>query len=381
MTIAVLMSSKTRSIGVWCMRVAAILAVAVLAASCGSPSSAPAEATAQAAPAARAVQLAPDNVATARPGRISAGPAISGQLTPAREASVRAQVGGSIVSLDVDRGMTVRGGDVIAKISSRDLDVTFASTQAGVKSAETSLAVAQSEQRRTQTLVKGGAVAASELEKAENAVALAEAQLAAAKARVQSVWQQLDDTSVKAPFSGVVSARPASLGDVVAPGTEILTIIDPSSMRLEAQVPSDVLSQIKRGAAVTFTIRGVPGAFTGTVDRLDSAADPVTRQVAVFVKVPNTSGHLLAGLFAEGRIQTSAHEGIIVPFSAVNETGIAPYITRIKGGVAEHVEVKLGARQPDTEEVEVLQGVAAGDVLITGSAMTIASGTPVAVTK
>jgi membrane fusion protein, multidrug efflux system len=361
------------------MRVVAILAFAVLAASCGSSSPAPAQAAEAAAP--RALKLAPENVATARTGQISAGPALSGQLTPAREATVRAQVGGSIVALDVDRGVSVASGHVVAKIASRDLEMSFASTQAAVKSAETSLTVARSEQARTQKLVKGGAVAASEQEKADNAVSLAEAQLAAAKAHLQSVWQQLDDTSVKAPFSGVVSARPASLGDVVAPGTEILTIIDPSSMRLEAQVPSDVLSQIKRGAKVPFTIRGVPGTFEGTVDRLDSAADPVTRQVAVFVRVPNTGGHLIAGLFAEGRIVTSTHEGVIVPASAVNETGVAPYVTRIKNGVAEHVDVKLGTRQSSTEEIEVLQGVSAGDLLIVGSAMTVASGTAVAVTK
>jgi RND family efflux transporter MFP subunit len=243
------------------------------------------------------------------------------------------------------------------------------------------LAVAQSEQKRTQVLVKGGAVAASELEKSDNAVSMSEAQLAAARARVQSVQQQLDDTRVKAPFAGVVSARPASLGDVVSPGTEILTIIDPSSMRLEAQVPSDMLSQIRRGATVSFTIRGVPGSFEGTVDRLDSAADPVTRQVAVFVRVPNVAGQLIAGLFAEGRIITKTRDGIIIPQSAVNETGVAPFVTRVRNGLAEQVEVKLGVRQSHTEEVEVLQGVNDGDLLITGSAVTTAAGTPVEIAK
>jgi RND family efflux transporter MFP subunit len=367
------------STGVFVMRVVVLLALtAVLAGGCANPAP---SATAEGAAAPRSVKLAPENVAQARRGQISAGPTISGQLTPAREATVRAQVGGSIVALDVDRGMAVTSGRVVARIASRDLESTLVSAQAQVKSAETALSVARSEAQRTQTLVKGGAVASSELEKADNAVSLAEAQLAAARAREESVRQQLDDTIVKAPFAGVVNARPASLGDVVAPGTELFTVIDPSSMRLEAQVPSEVLSQVKRGATVTFTIRGVPGSFKGTVDRLDSSADPVTRQVAVFVTVPNVGGRLIAGLFAEGRIETATHEGVVVPMAAVNETGVAPFVTRVAGGKAERVPVTLGARQTDTEQVEITKGVAEGDVLIVGSAMGLADGTPVEVAR
>ena len=128
-------------------------------------------------------------------------------------------------------------------------------------------------------------------------------------------------------------------------------------------------------------IRGVPGTFTGTVDRLDSRADPITRQVTVFVSLPNTGGALIAGLFAEGRVETTSREGVIVPLAAVNETGVEPFVTRITTGAAERVPVKLGVRQADTEEVEVLEGVASGDLLILGSAMAVAPGTPVAVAE
>jgi multidrug efflux pump subunit AcrA (membrane-fusion protein) len=125
----------------------------------------------------------------------------------------------------------------------------------------------------------------------------------------------------------------------------------------------------------------VPGTFKGTVDRLDSSADPVTRQVAVFVAVPNSARQLIAGLFAEGRIETAMHEGVVVPLSAVNETGIAPFVTRIKDGKAQRVTVALGTRQADTEEVEITKGVAVDDVLIVGSAMSVADGTAVEVAK
>ena len=325
------------------------------------------------------VQLAPENVITAGVSDIASGPTISGQLTPARKASVRAQVGGSIVALTVDRGQTVSAGAEIAKISSRDLETASQSAEAAVKSAEIALDVATAERQRTEALVKGGALAARDLEQARNAVSSAEAQVAAAKARQRANWQQLDDTSVKAPFAGIVSERPASLGDVVAPGAEIASIIDPSSMRLEALVPSDQIQSIQRGAKARFSIRGAGDDVVGTVDRISPSADPITRQVSIFITVPNAGGRLIAGLFAEGRVDTASRKGIVIPLSAVDETGPAPFVTRLRDGKAERVVVTLGPRETQTERVEVTKGIASGDVLVVGSAKGIAAGTPVKV--
>jgi RND family efflux transporter MFP subunit len=326
------------------------------------------------------VQLAREHVATATLATLSAGPRISGQLSPAREATVRAQVGGSIVRLNVDRGQPVRGGATIAQISSRDLQDTATSASTVVKSAETALAVAQSELQRTETLVKGGALAARDLEQARNAVANAQAQLASAKSRHVSAQQLLDDTAVRAPFSGVINERPANLGDVVAPGTPIVTIIDPSSMQLEALVPSDQIASVRQGMPVKFNIRGFPNqTFTGTIQRVAPTADIVTRQVAIFVQMPNVDGKLIAGLFVEGRVETAARKGVVVPLGAVDETGPFPTVTRVSNGKAERVIVELGIRQSDKELVEVEKGISAGDVLITGSAKGVSPGTPVKV--
>jgi membrane fusion protein (multidrug efflux system) len=327
------------------------------------------------------VLLSPENITTATVEQISSGPIVSGQLTPAREASIRAQVGGSIVELTVDRGQNVRAGATVARISSRDLEAARTSAQVAVRSAETALAVARSEAERTRALVTGGALASRDLEQADNAVSAAEAQVAAARARLTTVEQQIDDTSVKAPFAGVVSARPASIGDVVSPGTELFTIIDPSSMRLEALVPSDQVPQLRPGAKVQFTIRGVPGKFTGTIDRINPTADPVTRQVSCFVTLPNTGGQLIAGLFAEGRVESVTRQGVVVPASAIDETGTRPVVTRIRDGQAEIVPVALGARQPQDDRVEIAEGIQAGDTLILGSARNVAPGTPVRIVQ
>lgn len=358
--------------------VAVTLISSVAASACGGRAEPAAAATTTSAP---VVLLAPENVSTASVQQISSGPVISGQLTPAREASVRAQVGGSIVALTVDRGEVVQAGAEVARISSRDLEAARSSAQVAVRSVESALAVARAEAERTRALVAGGALASRDLEQAQNTVSAAEAQVAAAQARLSSVEQQIDDTSVKAPFTGVVSARPASVGDVVSPGGELLTIIDPSSMRLEASVPSDQVPQLRPGAKVRFTIRGIPGDFTGTIDRINPTADPVTRQVSCFVTLPNTGGRLIAGLFAEGRVESVTREGIVVPLSAVDETGTRPVVTRIHDDKAEVVPVTLGARQSETESVEVTEGVQAGDTLVVGSARNVTTGTPIRIVR
>jgi hypothetical protein len=103
--------------------------------------------------------------------------------------------------------------------------------------------------------------------------------------------------------------------------------------------------------------------------------------VSIFVSLPNTGGKLIAGLFAEGRVESATRNGLVIPLSAVDETGPTPLVTRVRDGKAERVPVTLGIRQADTEQVEVTSGVAAGDVLVVGSAKNVTSGTAITIVK
>jgi multidrug efflux pump subunit AcrA (membrane-fusion protein) len=152
-------------------------------------------------------------------------------------------------------------------------------------------------------------------------------------------------------------------------------------MRLEAMVPSDQVPALRPGASVRFTIRGIPGDFTGRIDRINPTADPVTRQVSCFVTLPNTGGRLIAGLFAEGRVDAVTHQGVIAPLSAVDETGTRPMVTRVRDNKAESVPVTLGARQMETETIEITEGVSAGDLLILGSARNVVPGTQIRIVQ
>jgi RND family efflux transporter MFP subunit len=180
----------------------------------------------------------------------------------------------------------------------------------------------------------------------------------------------------------VVAARPVNTGDVVSPGSELYRIIDPRSMRLEAAVPSESLAAITVGLPVQFEVRGYPGqSFDGRIERISPAADPVTRQVSIFVTIPNTAGRLVAGLFAQGRVAQESRRALVVPLSAVNtDDPRSPWVLRVRDGKAERVQVTLGLRDEQTERAEITSGVTEGDSLLVGPALAITPGTPLTLT-
>lgn len=353
----------------------AALGAALGAVGCGSAES---PASANTAPA--VIDIGRENVVTVQTSEITVGPLISGDLRAQREATVRAELGGSVLQVVPDEGQAVKQGALLARIEARTEEDARRSAQSMLRSAEESLSVAERELTRTDRLVTGGALAERELEAARNAAVLARAQRDDAQSRLASASKALADGTVRAPISGLVARRHVSRGDVVSPGTELYTIIDPSSMRLEASVPSDQLSAIAIGATVNFQVRGYPGqTFAGRIERISPMAEPVTRQVPIFVTIPNTQGRLVAGLFAEGRVVQDVKRTLVVPLTAINERTSVPWVLRVSDGKTEKVEVTLGLRDAQTERVEIAAGVSEGDVLLVGAAQGMTPGTPVKV--
>lgn len=325
------------------------------------------------------VRIGAENVIRVVHDTIVVGPIISGELRPEREATVRAEIGGSMTEVAVEDGEPVRRGALLGRIETRTLDDARRSATSAVRSAEQQLEVAQRELERTETLVKAGALAARDLDVARHNVTSADAQLADARSRLASAERQLGDTVLRAPFDGIVSRRAVNAGDVVSIGTELFTIIAPASMRLEASVPSDDLSRLRVGSPVEFSVRGYDQRFEGRIQRIAPEADPVTRQVPIYVSIPNVGGRLVSGLFAEGRVVSESAEGLIVAANAVNTASATPWVLRVTDGRTERVDVALGLRDPRTERVQIASGVRPGDMLLRGAAQGITPGTPVTV--
>jgi len=329
--------------------------------------------------AAPSVQVGSENVVQVATGEVIVGPTLSGELRAEREATIRAELGGSMLAVAVEAGQAVSRGALLGRIETRTLDDVRQSAVSAVRSVESQLAVAQREAARTEQLVTAGAVAARDLDVARSNVTAVEAQLADARSRLAGAERQLGDAVLRSPISGVVSNRAVNVGDVVAVGTPLFTVIDPSSMRLEASVPSDDLSQLRLGAMVQFRVRGYEQPFTGHITRIAPQADPVTRQVPIFVAIPNVGGRLVAGLFAEGRVVSSTASGLVVPTNAINTAGEMPWALRVRAGKTERVEVELGLRDPRSERVQVASGLSEGDTLLRGAAQGIPPGTAVQV--
>ncbi|WP_199746845.1 MULTISPECIES: efflux RND transporter periplasmic adaptor subunit [Corallococcus] len=356
-------------------RLGAVLTAVWLAGACGQRSEevAPTEPT--------VVSLGPENVVRVEPMKLESGPVISGSLQAQRLASVRAEVGGSILDVHADQGQAVKEGELLARVDEGTLREQVQAASSTVRVARNALQVARADERRNQILVRQGVITRRDFERAQLARTQAEGQLADAQARLKLAQDQLGRTKVTAPFAGVVSERQVHAGDIVQPGAPLFTVVDPATLRLEASVPAAQLGQVQVGTSVDFRVNGFADrAFKGQVERINPAVDPATGQVRIYVNIPNTEQALLAGLFAEGRVASQAKEALAVPVDALDTRQEPPTVQRVSNGKVEQVAVTLGLRDDVAQAVEVRSGLKAGDVVLLGSARDLTAGTPVKLT-
>lgn len=330
--------------------------------------------------AATVVLVGPEAVTVTELSMLSTGPALSGTLVAERTAAIRAEVSGQVMAILHEPGDRVGAGEALARVDDRAIIDAWLGARSGVTQAELAADIAKRELERAMKLSAVGAIADRDTENARRASLASQAQLEDAKARLAQAQKLKDATVVKAPYAGIVAERTVNAGDIVAPGAPLFTVVDPATMRLEANIPASQLGAVRRGAPVTFSVTGYPDRrFTGTISHIAPSADATTRQVRVIARIPNAGSGLVAGLFAEGRVSNTVREALTAPLSAVDLRGIRPVVARLKGGKVERVEVTLGVRDDATERVEITAGVARGDTLLVGAALGITPGTPLKV--
>ncbi len=360
-------------------RIAALVAAAGVTALAACSRGESAEAAAGTAP---AVAVSAQNVTLVLSDTLSTGPALSGTLTPEREAQVRAEAAGSVLRIDVEPGQQVSDGASLARIEDDAVSDAVLSARSALAAAESNHEIATREVERAGTLLAAGAIAERDAESARRQLDAARSQLAGARAQLAAAEKQLSGTRVRAPFAGVVSERRVSVGDVVSPGAPLFTVVDPRSMRYEASVPAERLGEVRVGAPVHFAVSGYPGrTFVGRVTRVNPVADPSTRQVRLIVSVPNEGGRLVGGLYAEGRVDADRRVALVAPMAAVDQRGVTPAVYRVRNGVVEQVPVEVLLRDEATERVALAGALAAGDTLLVGAAQGITPGTPVRVSQ
>jgi RND family efflux transporter MFP subunit len=329
-------------------------------------------------PEAAVIKIGASDYVIARQQRITSGPTLSGSLRAQTEANVRAEIPGPVLDVNVQEGDRVTQGKLLARINPGAVTAQQQSSATAISSASNNLALAQKELARQQSLFRAGIVARATVDVARQQVDSARAQLAQLQGQGAATAVQAGNATVEAPISGIVSKRWISEGDVVPVGATLFTIIDPQTMQLEAAVGADSLTEIKVGTPLQFTVQGLDGmVFTGRIARVNPVADPATRQIKVFAEIPNPTGGLASGLFAEGRLQNLTRIGVVVPSAAIDHRMTTPAVTRVRANRVEHFAVVLGVVDDQNDRVEITSGVQAGDVLLVGGAQQIAPGTHV----
>jgi membrane fusion protein, multidrug efflux system len=350
-----------------------LLGLSVLAFGAGCKGSDPAQAN-EVAP---AVVLGPQDVATAQLGPIGSAVLVSGPLEPAERATLRAQVPGVATGLRVDRGTTVRRGQILAVIEAAGIRGQAAGAQAGIAAAQANAALARQRLEAARTLREAGAMSEIDYRTAVAAHEAAQAQVAQARAQAAQSGEAAARTVITSPIAGVVSARMIENGEAVSPGDELFTVVNPGTLELEGSIAVADAARVRVGQPVEFTLDAVPNErHRGSVARVDPTADPATRQVGVYVQLPNQGWRLVGGQFARGRILTGASAtAVLVPETAVRETASGEReLFVVMNGRAVRRVVTLGPRDDASGAVAIMSGVQAGERVIVAPTTDITDG-------
>ncbi|MEO7760748.1 MAG: efflux RND transporter periplasmic adaptor subunit [Casimicrobiaceae bacterium] len=309
--------------------------------------------------------IAAEDLLTIHNSALSAGPAITGSIQPDRKADVRAEVPTTVIRVLKENGDQVKKGDLLVQLDDTAVRDALASAEASSRAAAQAFEQAQRQLERMKTLRVSGMVSMQGVEDAEIRRNNLQSDLEAAKSRVVQARQQLQRTEARAPFDGIVSERKVSAGDTAQIGKELLKIIDPNSMRFEALVSADQVGSVKAGQSVHFRVNGYGDQeFAGKIRRVNPAANPTTRQVELLVDFVGEKQPKLAGLYAEGRVETEVRSSLTIPASAVVKDGDSAFAWRVSDNQLKKVPLGLAERDTRSGAYVLKTGLAEGDKVI-----------------
>lgn len=243
----------------------------------------------------------------------------TGSFVADESSDVTPAVAGQVVATLVNVGDTVMAGQPLVRLDERDAQLRLSQARASLLQAEAQANNARAEAERNASLAKHGDVSRVSYERLQLQVTTAEAALAQGRVQVEVAQKALDDTTVRAPFAGHVSARAVSVGESVSPGSKVATIVRIHPIRLELQIPESATAQLKVGMAVDAEVPAYPGVtFHGNISALNVAIDPASRAMTVEAKFPNTPVRLTPGMFGTAGIHLMNRErAVYVPADAV----------------------------------------------------------------
>jgi RND family efflux transporter MFP subunit len=291
-----------------------------------------------------------------------------GSLQSGQKATLRAQVAGVVKDILFQEGGPVQKGQLLVKLDDAKVRAEIRNLEALTKQHQTRLAFQLKTLDRNRTLRKKAAIAQHKLDELESQVK--ETQLAIAQAQASLARQKeiLQETSIKAPFNGVVGAKNLSLGNYLKAGDPVVTVVVLDPLEISFQVPEVYKSRITLGQNVKLRVASEGERFfEGTIFFIAPMVEEKTRTFEVKARVANTKGRLNPGMFARVRLVTEVHESAAtVPWGSVIQTENENYIYLLEQGKARKVTVELGKITPEWAEILQPKLSLQGQVIVEG---------------
>lgn len=287
-----------------------------------------------------------------------------GVVEAIRHTVIAAQVSGAVIQIDAKVGDAVKAGQVLLRIDARAADQNVAASDAQVQSARALLEVAARDFERQKQLFQRAYISQAALERAESQFKATQAQVNAQLAQAGVARTQTGFNVVRAPFAGVISELPTTLGDMAMPGRPLITIYDPTALRISAAIPQTVLTQMTPNQSVGIEIPGLPsasGRITAAQLQVLPTVDAATHTAQVRISLPPGLAGATPGMFARVLLPTAGVNNgrLSVPASAVvrraEMTGL--YVLDANGHPLLR-QVRLG--RVSGENVDILAGLTAG---------------------
>lgn len=286
-----------------------------------------------------------------------------GSILADASALLRAEVPGQIVGLHFKDGQRIAKGDRLFSIEATTLE-------AEVNEARATAEQREAEYARAQELIDDKLISATDFDAARANYNVAVARLLSSEAR-------LAKTVIRAPFDGVVGLRRINIGDYATIGQELVDVVRLDPLRVEFTVPETQLAKVRPGQDVQVTVGAYPEeTFPGTVSAIAPQIDVAGRSVTLRAELPNPEFKLRPGLFAQVSITLDVREdALLVPEQAIWPIGNDKTVFVVVDGVAEQRVVRIGQRLPG--RVEIVEGLSAGEEIVTAGQMKIFDGAPV----
>jgi HlyD family secretion protein len=313
----------------------------------------------------------------------------SGYVTARRDATVSSKVTGKVVEVMVEEGMHVDEGQVLARIDSSNVETTLRLAEAQLEATgrslgepEANLAQAERELTRIREASESGAATALELERAESVVQSLKARLAQLRMEISvrehevTVWkQQLDDTIIRAPFAGIVTAKNAQPGEMISPmsvggftRTGICTIVDMSSLEIEVDVSESYINRVEAGQPVEATLDSYPDwRIPASVIAIIPTADRQKATVKVRVAFKQLDPRILPDMSVKVAFQSSdepvrEESALTLPVAAVVQHDGRDVVWVVRNDKVERRAVTLGERRGS--EATIVAGLTGGERVV-----------------